>query len=310
MKRANRKAARRSAAGVAHVSRRAVSPLVATCIAGAPALPPKQPVLGVGISATNYGQMLRLCRQWVEQRRQDPAKSRNGHCIFVCTVNAVMTAVLRPPFRTLLNSGDVATTDGMPLAWALRSFGVRKQPRVYGPDLMLALCGQATRLGHRIYLFGGRKEVIEVLPRNLSKRFPGIRIAGCYPSRNPPSTPQADREAIAAILSSGADIVFVGFGQPRQEQWIVDHRDLLPGVVLAGVGAAFDFHAGRVRQAPRWMQRSGLEWFFRLLSEPLRLWRRYILFNPLFLMMWGLQLAGLLRYAARGQRRPEATTAG
>ena len=310
MKRANRKAARRSGAEVAHVSRRAVSPFVATCIAGVEALPLKQAVLGVGISATNYGQVLRLCRRWVEQRRHYPAKSRNGHCIFVCTVNAVMTAVLRPAFRTLLNSGDVVTTDGMPLAWALRSFGVQKQPRVYGPDLMLALCGQATRLGHRIYLFGGRKEVIEVLRHTLGKRFPGIRIAGSYPCRNPPSSPQADRESIDAIRSARADIVFVGFGQPRQEQWIVAHRDLLPGVVLAGVGAAFDFHAGRVPQAPRWMQRSGLEWFFRLLNEPLRLWRRYILLNPLFLVMWGLQFAGLLRYGARRQQRAEGTMTG
>ena len=310
MKRTNRKAARRRGAEVAHVSRRAVSPFVATCIAGAPTLPLKHPVLGVGISATNYGRILRLCRQWVEQRRQYPAKSRRAHCIFLCTVNAVMTAVLWPAFRTLLNSGDVAATDGMPLAWALRSFGVRKQPRVYGPDLMLALCGQATRLGHRIYLFGGRKEVIEVLCHALGKRFPGIRIAGSYASRNPPSTPQADRESIDAIQSAKADIVFVGFGQPRQEQWIADHRDLLPGVVLAGVGAAFDFHAGRVPQAPRWMQRSGLEWFFRLLNEPLRLWRRYVLFNPLFLVMWALQFAGLLRYGAASRQRSQATTTG
>jgi len=275
-----------------------------------PALPPKQPVLGVGISATNYRQILQLCRQWIAERSQDPAKSGNGHSIFVCTVNAVMTAVLRPAFRSLLNSGDLATTDGMPLAWALRSFGVRKQPRVYGPDLMLALCGQATRLGHRIYLFGGRKEVVDALPQILGNRFPGIQIAGTYASRNPPSTRQARRASIDAIQSAKTDIVFVGFGQPRQEQWIVDHRDQLPGVVLAGVGAAFDFHAGRVPQAPRWMQRSGLEWLFRLLKEPSRLWRRYLLFNPLFLVMWGLQFAGCLRYGARRRPGAEASTAG
>lgn len=273
-------------------------------------LPPKQPVLGVGISATNYGEILCLCHQWIELRRQDPSKSGKGHCIFICTVNAVMNAVLRPAFRTLLNSGDVAATDGMPLAWALRSFGVRKQPRVYGPDLMLALCGQATRLGHRIYLFGGRKEVVEVLPSTLSERFPGIRVAGSYPHRNPPSTLKASRESVDAIQSAEADIVFVGFGQPRQEQWITDHRDRLPGVVLIGVGAAFDFLAGRVPQAPHWMQRAGLEWLFRLLKEPLRLWRRYILLNPLFLVMWGLQLAGLLRYETRRPQRPGAAATG
>ncbi len=271
-------------------------------------LPPKQAVLGIGISATNYGEILRLCRQWVEQRRNRPTKIAKGHSVFICTVNAVMTAVLRPAFRSLLNSGDLATTDGMPLAWALRSFGVRKQPRVYGPDLMLALCGQATRLGHRIYLFGGRKEVVELLPQTLVQRFSGIQIAGYYASPNPPTSPPVDKESIDAIRASGADIVFVGFGQPRQEQWIVDHHDQLSGVVMVGVGAAFDFHAGRVPQAPRWMQRSGLEWLFRLLNEPARLWRRYVLLNPLFLLMWGLQLMGLLRYRSENQRGSSGST--
>ena len=163
----------------------------------------------------------------------------------------------------------------------------------------------APRLGHRIYLFGGRKEVVEVLPSTLNERFPGIQVAGSYPHRNPPSTLKASRESVDAIQSAEADIVFVGFGQPRQEQWITDHRDRLPGIVLIGVGAAFDFLAGRVPQAPHWMQRAGLEWFFRLLKEPLRLWRRYILLNPLFLVMWGLQLAGLLRYETRRPQRPE-----
>ena len=271
-------------------------------------LPPKQAVLGIGISATNYGQILRLCRQWVEQRRNRPTKIAKSHSVFICTVNAVMTAVLRPAFRSLLNSGDLATTDGMPLAWALRSFGVRKQPRVYGPDLMLALCGQATRLGHRIYLFGGRKEVVELLPQTLVQRFSGIQIAGYYACPNPPTSPPVDKESIDAIRASDADIVFVGFGQPRQEQWIVDHRDQLSGVVMVGVGAAFDFHAGRVPQAPRWMQRSGLEWLFRLLNEPARLWRRYLLLNPLFLLMWGLRLMGLLRYSSGNQRGSSGST--
>ena len=206
-----------------------------------------------------------------------------------------MTAVFQPSFRHLLNAGDLATTDGMPLAWALRSFGVKGQPRVYGPSLMLALCGQACRLGHRVFLFGGREEVLPQLQLRLERRFPELKIAGTFARRDPPRGAEDD-VWVDAIRESQADLVFVGFGQPRQEQWILDHRDRLPGVVMIGVGAAFDFHAGRVRQAPGWMQRAGLEWLFRLRMEPRRLRRRYVLLNPLFLAMWGMQLLGILRY--------------
>ena len=259
-------------------------------------LPRKYPVVGVGISATNYGQVLRLCRAWIARRGTASAEGTPAHSIFVCTVNAVMKGFFNPEFRALLNRGDITTTDGMPLAWVLRSMGVRRQPRVYGPNLMQALCGQAARLGHRIYLFGGREEVIPELCCVLHERFPALKIVGAYPSPDPPSAPEAARRATAAVRESGADIVFVGFGQPRQEQWMLRHGPDLPGVVMVGVGAAFDFHAGRVRQAPRWMQDRGLEWLFRLLMEPRRLWKRYILLNPLFVVMWALQWVGFLRY--------------
>ena len=266
-------------------------------------LPAKHSVLGVGISSTSYKEVMSLCRHWIGLRPQasrstgaaDGPGAERGHCIFICTVNAVMTAVFQPAFRRLLNAGDLATTDGMPLAWALRSFGVKGQPRVYGPSLMLALCGQACRLGHRVFLFGGREEVLPRLQLRLERGFPGLKIAGTFARRDPPHGAEDDAW-VAAIQDSQADLVFVGFGQPRQEQWILDHRDRLPGVVMIGVGAAFDFHAGRVRQAPGWMQRAGLEWLFRLRMEPRRLWRRYVLLNPLFLAMWGMQLLGILRY--------------
>ena len=226
-------------------------------------LPAKYPVVGVGISATDYGEVLRLCRDWIVHKHAAPDSEKpSSRSIFVCTVNAVMKGVFDPEFRALLNQGDIATTDGVPLAWVLRSMGVRRQPRVYGPNLMLALCGQAARLGHRIYLFGGREEVIPELCRVLRKKFPTLEIAGTYPHRAPPRDGDAAREAADAVRESGADIVFVGFGQPRQEQWMVRHAADLPGSVMVGVGAAFDFHTGRVRQAPAWMQDRGLEWLF------------------------------------------------
>jgi N-acetylglucosaminyldiphosphoundecaprenol N-acetyl-beta-D-mannosaminyltransferase len=249
-------------------------------------LPCKHTVIGVGVSATSYDEVCRLCREWITQG--DP----QAHSIALLTVHSVMTSAFDPALRSVLNAADIATPDGMPLAWALRSFGVKAQPRVYGPDLMLALCDQATRLGHRIFLYGGRDAVLEALCQKLRERSPGIVIAGAYAPPFRPLTPEEDRAVVRQIRDSGAHIVFVGIGAPKQERWMLDHREALPGVIMLGVGAAFDFHAGRIRQAPRWMQRSGLEWFFRLLMEPRRLWKRYML-NPLFLAMWMLELAGI-----------------
>jgi len=169
---------------------------------------------------------------------------------------------------------------------------MRRQQRVYGPDLMLALCKQAAKEGHRIFLYGGRDEVLDILHQNLVARFPGLQIAGAYAPPFRPLTAEEDRAIVGRIKESGAHIVFIGIGSPKQERWMVDHRCKLPGVIMLSVGAAFDFHAGRVRQAPGWMRRSGLEWFFRLLMEPRRLWKRYIL-TQLFLPMWMLELIGI-----------------
>jgi N-acetylglucosaminyldiphosphoundecaprenol N-acetyl-beta-D-mannosaminyltransferase len=208
-----------------------------------------------------------------------------------------MTAVLEPEFRRVLNSADVAAPDGMPLAWSLRSFGVRGQPRVYGPDVMLELCRQAGRFGHRLFFYGGREETLPVLCGQLETRFPRLCIVGAYAPPFRPLTREEDEACVRTILGSEADIVFVGIGAPKQERWIAEHRNRLRGVILVGVGAAFDFLAGRIRQAPRWMQQAGLEWLFRLMMEPRRLWKRYLLFNPLFVAMLALQKAGILRYA-------------
>ena len=263
-----------------------------------PGSPPKRSVLGVGISATNYEQVLSLCGAgWKRNAgrtavRAVSAARRRGRAVFVCTVHSVMTGVFEPEFKALLNSADVATPDGMPLAWALRSFGVLRQGMVYGPDLMLEMCRQAERLGHRIFLYGGREETMPRLSERLKRLFPRLTIAGTYCPPFRPLSRQEDRALVELILGSAADIVFVGIGAPRQERWIAEHRHCLPGVVMVGVGAAFDFHAGARRQAPRWMQQAGLEWFFRLLMEPRRLWKRYVALNPLFLVMWGLQLMG------------------
>ena len=255
-------------------------------------LPTRKPIVGVNVTATSYAEVCALCRDWIDAR--DP----QAHSIALLTVHSVMTAVFHKDLRGVLNGTDIAAPDGMPLAWALRSHGVHGQPRVYGPDLMLALCEQAANLGHRIFLYGGRDEVLDTLQRKLRTRYPALDIADAYAPPFRPLAPEEDRAIVERIRGSGAHIVFVGIGAPKQERWMAGHRDKLPGVVMLGVGAAFDFHAGRVRQAPRWMQRSGLEWFFRLLMEPRRLWKRYML-NPLFLAMWLLELVGIRLVATR-----------
>lgn len=264
-------------------------------------VPPKTSVLGVGVSQADYGQILRLCREWIDQKRASSSKDsladnvQPARYTAILTVHSVMTAFFDPAFRAVLNQATLGTSDGMPLVWAARSFGASGQRRVYGPDLMLALCGQAQRLGHRIFLYGGRDETLPVLRSRLLARFPKLQIAGAYSPPFRPLTPEEDAHSLEEIRSSGADLIFCGIGVPKQERWMRQHRDKLPGCALFGVGAAFDFHAGRVKQAPGWMQRSGLEWLFRLRMEPVRLWRRYVFLNPMFLALWALQLAGLLK---------------
>jgi N-acetylglucosaminyldiphosphoundecaprenol N-acetyl-beta-D-mannosaminyltransferase len=265
---------------------------------------PKLPVLGVGVSVTSYGEVLRTCREWIEESHVGGSPGRYS---VLLNVHSVMTGVLDHGVRAALNGADIAACDGMPLVWALRWLGARGQRRVYGPDLMLALCGQAARLGHRIFLYGAGTETLTVLRARLQFRFPSLEIVGAHSPPFRPLTPEEDRADVERIRSSGAEIVFVGLGAPKQERWMAGHRAKLPGIVMLGVGAAFNFHAGKVRQAPRWMQRWGLEWLFRLSVEPARLWRRYVLLNPLFLAMWALQAAGLLNYklepgGSRGNR--------
>ena len=190
----------------------------------------------------------------------------------------------------------LAVPDGQPLVWALRALGHPDATRVYGPDLMLRFCARAAHSRTPIYLYGGRTpEALEMLEARLRERLPGLRIVGGFSPPFRPLTPEEEQRAIAEINSSGAAVVWVGTGQPKQEKWMLHMRPRLSAPLLVGVGAAFDFHAGLVSQAPAWMQRSGLEWVYRLAREPRRLWRRYARHNPRF-------LAGFLRQYLRERR--------
>jgi N-acetylglucosaminyldiphosphoundecaprenol N-acetyl-beta-D-mannosaminyltransferase len=211
-------------------------------------------------------------------------------------VHGVMTAREDPELRKSLNQADIATPDGMPVVWAMRSFGRKEQQRVYGPTLMLKLCERAGKERHKVYLYGSSEEVITRLRQTMLRKFPGIQLVGAYAPPFRPLTGEEEEHIRQCIREADPDLLFVGISTPKQEKWMTRQQQALSGVVMVGVGAAFDFHAGRVKQAPKWMQDRGLEWLFRLMSEPKRLWRRYVLVTPMFLPHWAMQFSGLAKY--------------
>jgi N-acetylglucosaminyldiphosphoundecaprenol N-acetyl-beta-D-mannosaminyltransferase len=218
------------------------------------------------------------------------AEAGAGGLVCVATVHMVMEAFDAPDFQRSVNAADLVTPDGVPLVWLLRRLGLPETRRVYGPTLMQLVCRRAEERGLPIGLYGGSAQVLKKLEQRLAARHPLLRIAF---AASPPFRPETEAEAastVQAIEASGARILFVGLGCPKQERWMAAHREELPCVML-GVGAAFDFLAGAKRQAPGWLQRAGLEWLFRLASEPRRLWRRYLIQNPRFVYHLARELA-------------------
>ncbi len=238
-------------------------------------------ILGMRVDATSYAEATRQVLDW----------ARAGESRYVCVANVhmVMEAYDDPGFRELINAADLVTPDGMPLVWMLRRLGCTNQQRVYGPTLTLWVAREAARQGIPVGFYGGHPEVVEKVSKKLAARFAGLQVAYCYSPPFRPLRPEEDEEIVQAINRSGVRILFVGLGCPKQERWMAAHRGRVQAVML-GVGAAFDFHAGRVPQAPSWLQNIGLEWFFRLLMEPRRLWRRYLKHNPRFVLLCGRQL--------------------
>lgn len=233
------------------------------------------------------------------------AKERRPFIVTGLPVHGIMTGALDPVHRYRLNRFDLLVPDGQPVRWALNLLhhvGLRE--RVAGPALMLALCERLARERLPIYLFGSRAETITLLARNLERRFPGISIAGSQPGRFAVLSSRERADIVAAIRGSGAAVTFVGLGCPRQEIWAYENRAAL-SMPLICVGAAFDFHAGTVAHAPAALQRVGLEWAFRLSREPRRLWRRYALYNPLYIGMVAAQLSGAIDFEARPARAPD-----
>jgi N-acetylglucosaminyldiphosphoundecaprenol N-acetyl-beta-D-mannosaminyltransferase len=249
---------------------------------------PRVNVLGVGLSAINLDSALAAIDTAVKQRSQ-------GY-ICVTGVHGVSEAQEDPQLRAILNGAFLNTPDGMPMVWMGRLQGFKEMDRVYGPDLMLLVASVSAERGYRHFFYGGGPGVAEALKENLTRRFPGMQVVGTYTPPFRPLNAEEERQLSEQVRQSRPDFFWVGLSTPKQERFMAQYWQKLDATLFLGVGAAFDFHAGRVRQAPRWMQRSGLEWFFRLCSEPRRLWKRYLKNNPLFLGRAFLQLTRLRRY--------------
>jgi len=249
-------------------------------------LPRDQPgavdVLGIPLALTDYDGTISLVDSVVRERQ-------HGY-ICVCNVHAVMASGEDPELRAALLGSTINVPDGQPLVWAINALGYSLTGRVYGPELMWRACAHAARTGQRFYLYGGRNQGSLVqLALNLRQKHPGVKIVGGY---SPPHRALTEEEQAAVaeeINRSRADVVWVGIGVPKQEKWMAEMRPYLEAPLLIGVGAAFDFHAGLVPQAPMWLQEAGLEWAYRLAHEPRRLWRRYMRYNPRFMAAFASQ---------------------
>jgi exopolysaccharide biosynthesis WecB/TagA/CpsF family protein len=262
----------------------------------------KKNVLGVLIDAVDYDATL--------QRIAAAARERQPLATSALAVHGVMTGYANEEHRARLNQLDLLVPDGQPVRWALNLLHrTRLHNRVYGPTLMLKVCDLAEHEGLGIYLYGSTPEILESLERSLRKRFPKLQICGAEPSKFRRLSEDEKVETVARIRASGAQIAFVGLGCPRQEVWAYEYRDALSMPILA-VGAAFDFHAGTQRQAPQWMQDYGLEWVFRLKTEPWRLWRRYILLNPWYAGLLVAQYFRLRRFSPSVSKLPRIISFG
>ncbi|PZS10164.1 MAG: glycosyltransferase [Solirubrobacterales bacterium] len=254
-----------------------------------PQLSPVEPprtvdVLDVPLALTDYAWTLR----WMEAMI---ARGPPGY-VCVCNVHTVMAAGEDSELRRALLSSSVNVPDGQPLVWAINALGHPLAGRVYGPELMSLAWEHGSRCRQRFYLYGGRNQgALVQLALNLRRRYPGVRVVGGYSPPHRPLTDQEQEKVTRDINRARADIVWVGIGVPKQEKWMSQMRPRLNAPLLVGVGAAFDFHAGLVPQAPYWIQEAGLEWAYRLAHEPRRLWRRYLRYNPRFLTAFARQFA-------------------
>lgn len=245
-------------------------------------------ILDMRVDATNFGGAVARVLDWADRKE--------SRYVCVATVHMVMEAYDDPTFRQLVNAADLVTPDGMPLVWSLKLLGTRDHERVYGPELTPRLLAAAESANVPVGFYGSAPGVLIHLLERVRQAYPRLQVMYAESPPFRPLTLREDEEVVRKINESGARILFVGLGCPKQERWMAGHRGNVQAVML-GVGAAFDFLAGTKPSAPRWMQNAGLEWLFRLLTEPRRLWRRYLKHNPRFAFLFILQLLGLCQFS-------------
>jgi len=244
-------------------------------------------VLGVMVNAIDMSDAKNTINRWI--------KNRQSNYICVTSAHGILECQQDPRLKSILNSSGLTTPDGMSIVWILQIQGNQHVKRVYGPDLMKTICEESLVSGWSHFLYGGKPGVAELLSVKLQQLFPGLKIVGNYTPPFRELTPEEDQNILRTILEAKPNIIWVGLSTPKQERWMADHIGKFPETVMIGVGAAFDFISGNKKQAPHWIQRSGTEWLFRLITEPYRLWRRYIQY-PRFVLMVILQLLGVKRY--------------
>jgi N-acetylglucosaminyldiphosphoundecaprenol N-acetyl-beta-D-mannosaminyltransferase len=253
-------------------------------------------VLGVKVSAINLGMAVDLADQWI-------AAQKRGY-ICVTGVHGVMEAQKDAEFLSILNHAFINTPDGMPMSWVGHLQGHSQMDRVFGPDFMAAMCQRSAEQGYRHFLYGGEPGVAELLKDALQSRFPGLRVVGTYTPPFRSLTATEEEDVLDQVQASKPHILWVGLSTPKQERFMAQYIDRLEVPLLVGVGAAFDYHTGRIRDCPRWVKRAGLQWLHRLLQDPKRLWKRYLRNNPAFVWNIALQALKLRKFP----RTPDADT--
>ena len=245
-------------------------------------------ILGVGVNALNMRSAVLASQQLI----------RDGGRGYVCVtgVHGIIEAHEDPEFKRILNSSYLTTPDGMPTVWIGRLRGFWEMERVYGPDYMVAMCRESVGLGVRHFLYGGKPGIAEALKQALTSRIPGLEIVGTYTPPFRPLNPSEEVDLRAQIEACRADVLWCGLSTPKQERFMSLYSAKLPVKLMVGVGAAFDLLSGNLSEAPQWMKTAGLQWLYRLLKEPRRLWRRYLINNPRFIALFFLQLTGIKKF--------------
>lgn len=255
----------------------------------------RAPVIGVQVDLLDFETAIDRIAGW--------GRAQESRYVCFCNVHSAVTAAFDSRFHQILASSDMCTSDGAPVTWMLRQLGAPGQKRLNGPDLMLRYFAAEAPRGGKVYFYGGTSQTLKLLRERVEAEFPGLQVVGTYSPPFRAASAAEDDEDVDRINASGAHVVFVGLGCPKQEAWMAAHRGRIRSVMM-GVGAAFDFHAGVQPRAPRWMQQWGLEWLHRLLNDPRRLWRRYLFTNSPFLIMAGAQWLASRLTGARPARVP------